>query len=325
METLLEIAQTLAPIVVAILTVPTLNVVKRLAFPDAPAWIKQIAAGLVAFGLTKLGAFLNVSLPTDVTVFTEGDVAAALAAGIAMAIHAGRKPTATGTANLALLLVLGLPLAAACQTGSGTVIVVDRDRIVVTVEPQTFTGFTGDTITFRAVAVDTVSGDTIPSVLQWRSGDDSGVTIDETTGHATLIRAGTFQVFADLVDLVSLVIVREHDDGVWRVAERLDLSLGECLEWNDDGVAGMEGGEPVWLTPPTCGSRAPAEEARLCAYGRDTAGQLWVLPEVEWRSTNPEIASVTSVPGDACGSPSAIEALDVDRAIRSAEGVRRVG
>lgn len=169
---------------------------------------------------------------------------------------------------LVLVALALLPPPAACQTGSATITVVDRSRVQVIVTPATYTGEPGDTVTFTAVAIDSISGDTISGVLRWSSEDTTAVQIDPTTGQATLLRAGTWQVFADLMQLVGLVITRQQDDGSYREAPTLSLRLGEV--------------------------------AQLCAYVYDDQGNYYRCQNCLWESTNPEVASVTTGGGNIC-------------------------
>ena len=93
MDTLLEFAGVAGPAIAGLLTVPLLQGIKLIAKPvkKLPAAAKQLAAVGIAFGLTKAGAALNVALPTSLELFTASDAEALAAAGIAMAVHAGKK------------------------------------------------------------------------------------------------------------------------------------------------------------------------------------------------------------------------------------------
>lgn len=93
LEILLGGANLLGPIIVAMLTVPLMGWLKRVA-----GWIDGLAAGfqqilvvLIAAGLTWLGATLNVVIPVDLALFAEADVSALLSAAMAYGIHAGKK------------------------------------------------------------------------------------------------------------------------------------------------------------------------------------------------------------------------------------------
>jgi len=220
MDTLLQLLAYVGPTVAGLLTVPILDLLKRLVtlIDNAPAAVKQILAVVIAFGLTKLGELLQVAIPGDLALFTGSDVEGLLSAAIAFGVHAGQKArgVSPGTVRtLSILWLALLPAAAACQTGRGTVIVVDRNRLEVLVDPPTFTGEVGDTVTFVATAVDTISGDTIPAQIRWSSLDSTGVSIDPVTGTATLLRAGTFEVEAEVLEIVSIVLLTQDDDGGW--------------------------------------------------------------------------------------------------------------
>lgn len=222
METLFELTAYLGPTLAAILTVPAYEWLQHLIglLDRAPAPVKQIGAVVVAFGITKMGEAINTSLPTDILLFTGEDLEALLSGGIAMAIHAGRKaknirPPPNAAKVFALLFLAFLPASIACQTGRGTVVVVDRNRLEVLVEPESYTGEVGDTVTFIATAVDTITGDTIPAQISWTSLDPAGVSIDATTGEATLLQAGTYEVEAEVLEIMSLIFLTQDDDGTW--------------------------------------------------------------------------------------------------------------
>ena len=62
-----------------------------------------------------------------------------------------------------LLVALLLPTSVAAQTPGDSVQVTIYDKADVTldIQPQDFRGFRGDTVTFTATAVDTITGDTL--------------------------------------------------------------------------------------------------------------------------------------------------------------------
>ena len=220
MDMLLELASLIGPTVAGLLTVPILSGIKRLVtvIDRAPAAVKQVLAILIAFGLTKLGELAQVALPGELSLFTGSDVEALLSAAIAFGVHAGQKARGSGNPTVKALSIIWLaflPVTAACQSGEATVIVVDRSRLEVLVSPSTYTGELGDTLTFIAVARDTISGDTIPAQIRWTSTDETGVSVDPVTGQATLLRAGTFTVIADVTEIVSIVFLTQDDDGGW--------------------------------------------------------------------------------------------------------------
>lgn len=287
-DILLELLAFAGPTIAAVLTVPILNGIKRLVslIDDAPAVVKQLLAVVIAFGLTKLGGAINVALPTELSLFTGEDVEGLVSAGIAMAIHAGQKkrdPSAPSLAAVALLVFL--PTAAACQTGSATVRVIDRSLLTVEVEPPSYTGEPGDTVTFIATAIDTVSGDTIPAQIQWSSNDTTGVSIDPTTGRATLLRAGTFTVTADVAEIVSIVFLTQDDDGSW---------MEVYSEQRHALYASRGSFPPGWVMEV-------GQERPVCTYLESTAG--FELIPAELSSSDSSIVSVTGHGGgDTCPS-----------------------
>lgn len=288
-EFLLGLAEYVGPVVAAAATVPIVNGIKSLvSFIDrAPALVKQIVAVVVAYGLTELGALLNLALPTDLALFTGEDVEGLLSAGIAMAIHAGKKASGNPPSARTLVVALAffLPVSAACQTGSATVRVIDRSLLDVVVEPATYTGEVGDTITFAAVAIDTISGDTIPSQIRWSSADSTGVSIDPTTGLATLLRAGTFTVNADVAEILSMIWFGEQDDGTW----------AEVYSPQRNFVYARTGTVPDELR------MLVGEDRRLCLYIETTDGVFQPpADEVEWSSSDESVVTVSGSPVEGC-------------------------
>ena len=55
------------------------------------AVLQQMLVPLIAYGLTWLSSLLEVVVPLDLGLWTEPTTSAAISAGVAYAIHAGRK------------------------------------------------------------------------------------------------------------------------------------------------------------------------------------------------------------------------------------------
>jgi DMSO reductase anchor subunit len=93
MDIVLSVAELLVPLVIALVTVPVVNVLKRLhtRIEESHAAVKQVAAVLVAAGLTWVAGVLQTPLPEALHLIEAGHVEAVLSAALAMAIHAGRK------------------------------------------------------------------------------------------------------------------------------------------------------------------------------------------------------------------------------------------
>ena len=93
MDIIWQLVQLIGPAVVAWLTVPLLGQLKKavVAIDKLPSVAQQLIAILMAYGLTLLGGFLSVALPTELALFGEADVSALLSAAMAFAIHAGKK------------------------------------------------------------------------------------------------------------------------------------------------------------------------------------------------------------------------------------------
>ena len=93
MEVLTQGLELLGPTIVALLTVPALGGIKKIAtFVDGwPSWAQQLSAVLIAAGLTQLGGLTNTVLPESLQLFTGENVEALLSAAMAFGIHAGKK------------------------------------------------------------------------------------------------------------------------------------------------------------------------------------------------------------------------------------------
>lgn len=185
----------------------------------------------------------------------------------------------------ALILMLVGASAAACQTGSATVRVIDRGLLAVEVTPPEYTGEVGDTITFAAVAIDTVSGDTIPSQIRWTSDDSLGVSIDPVTGLATLLQAGTFTVSAEVTEIISMIWFGEQDDGTW----------AEIYSPNRNFVYASTGVVPDELR------MLVGQNRRICLYFETPMGVMQPPPdEVTWSSSDESIVTVSGSPVSNC-------------------------
>jgi len=90
-----ELLAMFVPVLVAALTALAVQYLKKAsAFLDqAPAFLKQLAAVGIAFGLTKLGALLGLALPPSLAQLAAMPeaISALLSAALAMLIHAGWK------------------------------------------------------------------------------------------------------------------------------------------------------------------------------------------------------------------------------------------
>lgn len=175
-----------------------------------------------------------------------------------------------------LATVVLFPPPVACQTGRATITVIDRGNLRVDVTPQTYTGEVGDTITFRAVAIDQISGDTIPSVFLWSSPDSLGVSIHPTTGLATLRRAGEYQIEAFVQRITSMIITRQMEDGSWREV----FSNERQVIYASTGVV-----------PPQL-SIEVGQQVPLCAYLESDTGRHFLCEDCQWGTSDPTIVSI---------------------------------
>ncbi len=231
---MIDLVQYLGPLLAAWLTVPVLGWIKGwLSLLDrAPAPVQQVAALLTAYGLATLGARLDVFLPGGLELFTGESLEGLVTAGLAFAFHAGKKAKASdglGTPGKTILLVGLLAASASCASAQSAdsviVTVVDQGSYatLITTDSTRFRGALGDTVTFEAIVVDTISGDTIPGVIRWTS-NSAAVDINPTTGFATFVGGcGAARceatIFADVAELVGFRIFSSYPDGVWRELE----------------------------------------------------------------------------------------------------------
>lgn len=93
MDILLGLAETLAPLIIGMLTVPVMNTLKKaVVFVDnLSAPVQQIVVVLIAWGLTHLTSLTNVVLPESLHLVTGDHIEALLSAAIAFGIHAGKR------------------------------------------------------------------------------------------------------------------------------------------------------------------------------------------------------------------------------------------
>lgn len=93
MEVLATILGLMATALVGVLTVPAYDGLKKLLQLKGklPAWVQQLTVPLLAYGLNWLGTVTNFVLPETLELFTADTVSGLLAAGIAMAVKAGKQ------------------------------------------------------------------------------------------------------------------------------------------------------------------------------------------------------------------------------------------
>lgn len=84
---------TLLPVLIGMIIQPIMGAIKRVSvtIDRQAAPIQQVIIALMAWGMTEASTLLNVMLPSDLSLVTNAEVTAAISAGIAMAIHAGKK------------------------------------------------------------------------------------------------------------------------------------------------------------------------------------------------------------------------------------------
>ncbi len=161
----------------------------------------------------------------------------------------------------ACLFVGLLPACASAQTDSVTVTVTDRTNLELTITTTRLTGEPGDTVTFEAIAIDTITGDTIDVVLQWTSSSPA-VSIDPVTGFATFAGCGqtvcVATVFADVQQILEIIVMREGDDAIWREVWTVERQPAYSAQGFAPDSLVLEVGE----------------EVQLCAYLVNDAG-VW--------------------------------------------------
>jgi len=88
-----SVLPSLVAIVLGVVLSPTMGFIKNYAgfIANRGPTFKRITVGIVAIGMTELSELLNIVLPTDLAVIGESEIAAAISAGVALAIHAGNK------------------------------------------------------------------------------------------------------------------------------------------------------------------------------------------------------------------------------------------
>ena len=135
------------------------------------------------------------------------------------------------TLRVLAVLVALLPACAWAQSDTVTVNVTDRTNLGLTITTALTGWVVGDTVTFRAEAIDSITGDTLDVVLEWSTTTPAVLDLDPATGFGTFLGCPgsttcTADVIATVQRIVSLAIFREGDDGLWRevfTLERRDV------------------------------------------------------------------------------------------------------
>ena len=116
------------------------------------------------------------------------------------------------TALLITILFSLLTRAVSAQdiTSSIVITVYDRSDVGLIIMPKELGLIAvGDTLTFQASAVDSITGNTIPTVVQWISSDTTVMRININTGFATFTGRGsvTLDVFAEIIVFMQVTAV----------------------------------------------------------------------------------------------------------------------
>lgn len=182
--------------------------------------------------------------------------------------------------GLAIVLALLAQPLSAQQTDTVEITIYDQGDVRVQVTPLNYRGFKDDTLTFTAVVIDTITGDTLDAQLQWFTDSPSNVQIDAETGHATFLNRGQYQVWAEVLRFTGFAMFRQPLDAgpvaftEFMTVERAayfgvpadvnELIGPSCQTWNDDGVPDQSDG---WLLKPTCSARNDdGARAKFCSY-----------------------------------------------------------
>lgn len=196
---------------------------------------------------------------------------------------------------LFLLFAFAAPVSAQLPSDSVDITIYDTADLEVVISPDGYRGFPGDTITFTAVAIDTVSGDTIAADFLWSTDNPNAVQIDPQTGFATFNSSGQYRVFAEITSIVQLDMVffglpQGSSDYVMFSSESpLQLTVGETAHLCAIvvGVETFAGGQTS-VTP-----RSKSEA--MCP---DFASPVPLPVEaVEWSSADPSIVCFMGDPG----------------------------
>lgn len=160
--------------------------------------------------------------------------------------------------GLAALMFLLLTAPLSAQQDSVMITIYDRTDLQMIITPEDYRGFRGDTVTFMAVAIDTITGDTLNAEIIWSTDNPGAVDIDSGTGFATFLNRGRYRVYADVARITAMVIYRQQDDGFW----------SEVFQVERQSVYAATGVVPDTLT------LEEGDAAQLCAYLVDETG-LW--------------------------------------------------
>lgn len=92
-DLLLQLAELIGPVIVAAIVVPGYGYVKKavVALDKLPAIVQQVLVIFIAAILSWAGAQIGVALPTDLSLFTEADLAAGLSGALSLILHNAAK------------------------------------------------------------------------------------------------------------------------------------------------------------------------------------------------------------------------------------------
>jgi hypothetical protein len=184
-----------------------------------------------------------------------------------------------------MLWALALTLTAAplqAQQDSVLVDVIDRTDLNLIISPEgPIKAFRGDSIQFTAIAVDTVSGDTINASLIWSSTNPNVIEVDPETGWARFRNRGNAAVVVEVADIISMIFMAPDDQQFWR----------EVYSPERDSVYARLGSVPDQLRLRV-GDQRP-----LCVYEQDELDQVRLsVPLAGLRSADEGIVSVVHDP-----------------------------
>ena len=291
-EHVLPLIESVAPVLAGIISVPIFNLIKRRVVPwidGRSGWVKQLLVTVQTYVLAELSAVAGVVLPETLSGLTLDHTEAAVAAGIAFAVHAGKKAAGSNGAGAAAVLLAFLALAPGAEAQ-----VTDSIQIEVNAPPValdlgecsegTFTGraYVGTPVSCVFTAVDEF-GNPTPATFSVESSDSAVAVpemVDDSTATIDFLAPGdvTIYVTAEQIQVAFGKIAEPWDSSEF-VLHDLSTEVGDtvrlCAYVFETALV-----DNTWRTFPT------ARSHRMCPMGPvDAPGELPVLT-FEWESSD---------------------------------------
>lgn len=288
LEHLIPLVELLAPVLAGVISVPLFNLVKKaVSWIDGQAgWLQQILVAVQTYVLAELSALAGVVLPETLAGVTLDNTEALAAAGIAFAIHAGKKAAGGNVAGAAALILafLVLPSPASAQVTDSIQIQVNSPPVAIDLgqcESGTFSGqaYVGSPIDCVLTALDSNSDPTVATFSAESS--DSAVAVPSMVNDSTL-RIN----FNAPGSVVIYVTANEVTVAMGQMNEPWDSTASFAMASETSGFQ-MEVGDTV----------------RVCGYLFETA-----LVDGTWR-TFPTARSHQMCPQGAVGAPAELPVI----------------